>query len=128
LRLGLKPGDGIGIWSRNCAEWVLTQFASAKAGLVLVNINPAYQRGELVYALNKVSCKVLIVASSVKGKDYIATMRDVAPELRLTGSRELECRALPHLKRVIRLGDGLTPGMLNFDDLLELGMQERVTA
>src|SRR5437867_1605525 len=56
LRLGLSPGNRIGIWSQNCAEWVLTQFATAKAGLVMVNINPAYRRAELEYALKKVGC------------------------------------------------------------------------
>ena len=66
MRLGLEPGDRLGIWSPNCAEWVLTQFASAKAGLVLVNINPAYLRDELEYALNKVECKALILAPRFK--------------------------------------------------------------
>ena len=62
LGLGLQPGDRIGIWSQNRAEWVLTQFATAKAGLVLVNINPAYRLSELEYALNKVGCKALVTA------------------------------------------------------------------
>ena len=66
VRLGLEPGDRLGIWSPNCAEWVLTQFASAKAGLVLVNINPAYLRDELEYALNKVECKALILAPRIQ--------------------------------------------------------------
>ena len=57
LALGLEPGDRIGIWSPNNSEWVITQFATAKAGLVLVNINPAYRIAELDYALNKVSAK-----------------------------------------------------------------------
>src|SRR5262245_33855505 len=57
MRLGLEPGDRLGIWAPNCAEWVLTQFASAKMGAVLVNINPAYLRDELRYALNTVECK-----------------------------------------------------------------------
>ncbi|MGH6976074.1 MAG: AMP-binding protein, partial [Stellaceae bacterium] len=60
LTLGLEPGDRIGIWSPNNSEWVLTQFASAKAGLILVNINPSYRVAELEYALNKVGCKALI--------------------------------------------------------------------
>src|SRR5687768_8329939 len=66
VRFGLKPGERIGIWSQNCAEWVLTQFATPKAGLILVNINPAYRRAELEYALNKVQCKALILAPSFK--------------------------------------------------------------
>ena len=63
LALGLRPGDRVGIWSPNNAEWVITQFATAKAGLILVNINPAYRLTELDYALNKVGCKALITAT-----------------------------------------------------------------
>lgn len=79
IALGLKPGDRIGIWSQNNSEWVLTQFATAKAGLVLVNINPAYRTHELEYALNKVGCKALILADSFKSSDYLGMLRQVAP-------------------------------------------------
>jgi fatty-acyl-CoA synthase len=60
LALGIEPGDRVGIWSPNSAEWVITQFATAKLGAVLVNINPAYRLSELEYALNKVGCKALV--------------------------------------------------------------------
>ena len=66
VALGLKPGDRIGIWSPNNTEWTITQFASAKAGLILVNINPAYRLAELDYALNKVGCNALVTATSFK--------------------------------------------------------------
>ena len=66
IALGLKPGERIGIWSPNNAEWVVTQFATAKAGLILVNINPAYRLSELEYALNKVGCRALVTATSFK--------------------------------------------------------------
>ena len=66
LALGLQPGERIGIWSPNNAEWVVTQFATAKAGLILVNINPAYRLAELEYALNKVGCRALITATRVQ--------------------------------------------------------------
>jgi fatty-acyl-CoA synthase len=62
LALDLKPGERIGIWSPNRIEWVLTQYAAAKAGLILVNINPAYRIAELEYALNKVQCRALVTA------------------------------------------------------------------
>src|SRR5690242_4833839 len=61
LALGLEPGDRVGIWAPNCAEWTLTQFAAAKAGLILVNINTAYRKAELEYALNKVGCRALVL-------------------------------------------------------------------
>ncbi len=81
LALGLRPGDRVGIWSPNNAEWVITQFATAKAGLVLVNINPAYRLSELEYALNKVGCRALITATAFKTSDYIGMVNTLAPEL-----------------------------------------------
>ncbi|XLM22646.1 AMP-binding protein, partial [Chromobacterium piscinae] len=78
---GLHAGERVGIWSQNRAEWVLMQFAAAKAGLVLVNINPGYRRAELEYALNKVQCRALVLSPSFKSSDYVAMIRDLAPEL-----------------------------------------------
>jgi fatty-acyl-CoA synthase len=118
LKLGLNPGDRIGIWSQNCSEWVLTQFATAKAGLILVNINPAYRRSELEYVLDHVQCSALILAAAFKSSDYLAMLQDVAPEIRHCRPGALHSARLPHLKQVIRLGADKTPGMLNFDDLL----------
>jgi fatty-acyl-CoA synthase len=117
-RLGLEPGERVGIWSQNCAEWVLTQFATAKAGLILVNVNPAYRRSELEYALTKVGCKALILSPSFKSSDYIAILGELAPELAHSAPGQLQAASLPELGIVIRLGEERTPGMLNFDDLL----------
>ncbi|MGN6703129.1 MAG: AMP-binding protein [Burkholderiaceae bacterium] len=117
LKLGLEPGDRVGIWSQNCAEWVLTQFATAKAGLIMVNINPAYRRAELEYVLQKVQCRALILAPSFKSSDYLGMLRDVAPELTDCAPGELHSARLPELRQVIRLGSDKTPGMLNFDDV-----------
>ena len=79
VALGLEPGARIGIWSPNCAEWVIAQFATAKAGLILVNINPAYRLSELEYALNKVQCVALITATRFKSSDYLEMLRTLAP-------------------------------------------------
>src|SRR6266404_8065013 len=81
LALGLAPGDRIGIWSPNNAEWVVTQLGTAKAGLILVNINPAYRLAELEYALNKAGCAALITAARFKASDYLAMLAELAPEL-----------------------------------------------
>ena len=81
LALGLEPGERIGIWSPNNAEWVVTQFATAKAGLILVNINPAYRLSELEYALNKAGCKALVTAARFKTSDYLGMLGELAPEL-----------------------------------------------
>ncbi|CAN5121097.1 AMP-binding protein [soil metagenome] len=118
LRLGLAPGDRIGIWSQNCSEWVVTQFATAKAGLILVNINPAYRTVELEYALNKVGCRALILAPSFKTSDYIGMLSELAPEIAGAEPGALSAARLPDLQFVIRLGRETTPGMINFDDLL----------
>ncbi|WP_088282679.1 AMP-binding protein [Ideonella sp. A 288] len=117
LALGLDPGDRIGIWAPNCAEWVLTQLATARAGLVLVNVNPAYRRSELEYALNKVECKALVLAPSLKTSNYLEIVNDLAPELAASPFGQLHARALPHLRWVIRLGEDTTDGMLNFSEL-----------
>jgi fatty-acyl-CoA synthase len=110
LSLGLERGDRVGIWAPNTAEWALTQFATAKAGLVLVNVNPAYRRAELEYAMNKVECKALILAPALKSSNYL----EITDELVKAGR-------LPHLRHVIRLGTEKTPGMLNFDDVARAG-------
>ena len=118
IRLGLKPGERIGIWSQNNLEWALTQFATAKAGLVLVNINPAYCRAELEYALNKVGCRALILSPAFKSSDYLEMLSDLAPELATCKPGALRSERLPALEMVIRMGEAQSHGMFNFDTLL----------
>jgi len=118
LRSGLDVGDRVGIWAPNCAEWLLMQLGAAKAGVILVTINPAYRRSEVEVALNKVACKALVMAASFKSSDYLAIVNDLAPELAGCAPGALHSARLPHLRTVIRLGSGETPGMANFDALL----------
>lgn len=120
LKLGLPSGARVGIWSQNCAEWVLVQFATARAGLILVNINPAYRRSEIEYVLEKVQCSALILSPFFKSSDYIAILQDVVPEIRQSSAGMLRSNRLPHLRHVIRLGTEQTAGMFNFDELLAL--------
>ena len=117
LALGLQPGERVGIWAPNCAEWTLMQFATARAGLILVNINPAYRASELAYALNKVACTALVMAPALKTSNCIDILRSLAPELDSSSPGELVAEQLPHLRWVLRLGDDHTPGMLNFNDV-----------
>ena len=118
LALGLEPGDRVGMLAPNRAEWLVTQFGTAYAGLILVNINPAYRTPELEYALNKVGCRALVTEDSFKTSDYIAMMNELAPELADTEAGDLQGgRRLPDLRMVIRLGDDISPGMFNFDDV-----------
>ena len=117
IALGFEPGDRVGVWAPNRAEWVTAQFATARAGLIQVNINPAYRTHELEYVLNKVSCKGLITANRFKSSDYIAMLQEMAPELNSAEPGRLSAPRLPHLKAVIRLGEEETPGCYNFDDI-----------
>ncbi|HET6934435.1 MAG TPA: AMP-binding protein [Candidatus Angelobacter sp.] len=121
IALGLKPGDRIGIWSPNTAEWVLTQFASAKAGLILVTVNPAYRVSELRHALRKSGCKALVLATGFKGSDYLEMLRTLAPELKRSAAGDLHANELPELRHVIHLGDHPEPGMLRFSEVAKSG-------
>jgi fatty-acyl-CoA synthase len=121
LALGLTPGDRIGIWSPNNAEWAMTQFATAKVGLILVNINPAYRLSELDYALNKVGCKALITADSFKTSDYVGMLRELAPEIDRSAPGKLQARRLPQLTTLVRIGRDERRGFLRFDDVLDMG-------
>ena len=110
IALGLEPGDRVAIWSPNNAEWVLTQFATAKAGLILVNINPAYRLVEVEHALRKSGCTALITAIQFKNSDYLGMIRPLVEQGRL-----------PKLRTVIHLGDGSEDGMISFADAATRG-------
>ena len=115
LALGLAPGDRIGIWSLNRSEWVLMQFATARAGLVLVNINPAYRTHELEYALTRVGCRALVIAPPFKHSDYLGMLRELAPELDAARPGFLYSLRLPDLRHVLLLGEDEAPGTWRFD-------------
>ena len=115
VALGIEPGERVGIWSPNNAEWAVAQFATAKAGIILVNINPAYRLAELEYALNKAGCTALITAERFKTSDYVAMLRELAPELADATPGELHAARLPRLRLAINIGEGRLPGMLRFE-------------
>jgi fatty-acyl-CoA synthase len=121
LALGFEPGDRVGVWATNLWEWTVAQFATAKAGIIQVNINPAYRPSELDYVLNKVGCKGLVTGVSFKTSDYIAMLQGLAPELADCEPGELRAARVPSLRTVIRLGTESTPGMLNFGEVLAMG-------
>lgn len=108
LALGIGRGDRVGIWAPNCAEWLYVQFGTARIGAILVNINPAYRTSELEYALNKVGCKVLVMARRHKSSDYVEMLRSLAPQIDEEGSI-LRAAKLPHLKHVVILDNGPLP-------------------
>jgi fatty-acyl-CoA synthase len=128
LGLGLAPGDRVGIWSHNNAEWVLMQLATAQVGIILVNINPAYRTAEVEYALNKVGCKALVAMPQFKTSNYLGMLRELAPELSDHTPGQLEAVRLPTLRTVVWIdvadeGDD-QPGMVRFSDLLAEGHAE----
>ncbi len=117
FRLGLRPGDRIGVWSPNCAEWVLTQFAAARLGLILVTINPAYRRAELEYTLKKVGVRALVAPERFKSSDYAGMIATLAPEVAASAPGALRSAALPTLEMLIRIGEGRSGGWIGFDEL-----------
>jgi fatty-acyl-CoA synthase len=122
LALGMAKGDRVGIWAPNCVEWVLVQLGTARIGVILVNINPAYRVSELEFALTKTGCRALILASAFKSSDYIAMVRSLAPEVESASAEEpLRLKRFPKLERLILIGDGPRPaGMLPFGQLQKL--------
>jgi fatty-acyl-CoA synthase len=123
LALGIEPGDRVGIWSPNGYEWCLTQFASAKIGAILVCINPAYRVFELEYAINKSGCKAIVAAEKFKSSHYLEMLQRLAPELMHSEPGKLNADKFPALKIVIRMGQELSPGMFNFDDISGMGSE-----
>jgi fatty-acyl-CoA synthase len=108
LALGLVPGDRIGIWAPNCVEWTVTQFAAARAGLILVTINPAYRVSEAEFAINQVGLTALVLAERFKTSDYGAMLREMAPG-------PLPSERLPTVHHVIQIGGVPAAGWLAFD-------------
>ena len=132
LALGIKKGDRIGIWATNCAQWVVTQFATAKIGAILVNINPANRSVELEYALHQSECQSLLLIQGFRDTDYVQVIREVCPESERSQFGELRAAKLPELRRLIFMGANLPNaadqkpadvprGMLGWDELLRMG-------
>ncbi|NQD95674.1 AMP-binding protein, partial [Pseudomonas sp. CrR25] len=123
LALGVEVGDRIGIWAPNCAEWCITQFATAKVGAVLVTINPAYRSSELDYALKQSGCRWLISADAFKTSDYHAMLLELLPELAASPLGAMHSARLPDLRGVISLAAQAPAGFLRWDELAGLAAE-----
>ena len=121
LALGLERGARIGIWSMNRPEWTLTQFAAAKAGLILVTINPAYRLSELEFALAKVGCAAVVTATAFKTSQYMEMLNTLIPELASATPGALQSQKLPNLRAVIQIGGPKCPGTIAFDEVAQMG-------
>lgn len=126
-QLGFKKGDRIGIWGPSTVEWVITHFATARIGAILVNINPAYQTAEMEFALAKTKIKGIISAASYKTQNYYNMLKEVAPELSTCTPADLKSKRSPHLTTVIMMGSEKFPGTLDFDDVMTMGTSKDIT-
>ena len=121
LSLGIAPGDRVGIWSTNSAEWVITQFATAKIGAILVSINPLNRARELQYVLRQSECQTLLLIDGFRDADYPSIVREICPALDTCAPGELRSDDLPHLRSVVFIGQPAPPGMMSWHDLLRAG-------
>ena len=124
LALGLNPGERVGIWSPNNAEWIVSLLACAKAGLILVCMNPAYRLAEIEYALNKVGCAALITAVAFRSSDYVAMLNTLLPELAASAPGQLNAAAVPSLRHLITIGPETAPGFTRFDAVATMATVE----
>jgi len=127
LHLGVGKGDRVGVWTTNYAEWVITQFATAKIGAILVTINPAYRASELDYALRQSECSTLLLMRGFRDCDYVETLASICPELAASHRGDLHSSRLPFLKNLIFVGGPLPasgPAMFTWEDLVEMGQRE----
>ena len=122
LALGVEKGDRVALWSANCAEWVIAQYAVARSGGILVSINPAYRLRELEYALNFSGAKVLIAAPSFRTTDHVALLEELVPGLRTCSPGRLSSTQVPALRHVIYISDAVHAGSWRWSDVLELGV------
>jgi fatty-acyl-CoA synthase len=123
LRLGIGKGDHLSIWAYNVPEWVILQFATAKIGAVLVTVNTSYKSAELEYILNQSDSTTLFLVGAFKDTDYVATLNAVVPELATAVPGALASSRLPFLKRVVFIGDETPAGMINFAQIMALGLE-----
>lgn len=114
---GVARGEHVGIWSMNAPEWVVTQFAAARLGAVLVTVNPAYRLFELEDALRLADVATLVVGNAFKSSDFVGMVHSVCPEVAAASDRDWSSERLPSLRRLIALGDRPGPGWMSWNDL-----------
>lgn len=121
MALNIKKGERVGIWSTNCVEWLIVQVATAKVGIILVNINPSYRLHELEYALNQSGCSSIVIADTFKTSDYAMMISELVPELGQSDDNEFQSAKLPNLRSVISLAQQPPKGMYQWEQFMSLG-------
>ncbi len=121
LSLGIKKGDRIGIWSTNSSEWVITQFATAKIGAILVNINPLNRAFELKHVLQQSECQTLLLIDGFRDANYVSILREICPELESSIPGDLQSKNLPDLRTIVFIGTSAATGMFSWEELLRRG-------
>ncbi|XP_026132125.1 acyl-CoA synthetase family member 2, mitochondrial [Carassius auratus] len=125
LAVGLKRGDRLGMWGPNIYEWILMQFATAKAGIILVSVNPAYQLQEAEFALRKVQCNAVVCPTQFKTQKYCDMLRQLCPEMEMASPGRIKSSRLPDLSTVI-VTDSQQPGAFHLKDVMQAGSSQHL--
>ncbi|XP_072171115.1 medium-chain acyl-CoA ligase ACSF2, mitochondrial-like [Diadema setosum] len=125
LSIGVKKGDRVGVWGSNTSEWIITQFAAARIGAILVTINMAYTAPELQYALHKAGVKAIVSSQEFAKRSYYEILSTVCPELPNSDPGRLKSAKLPMMESIIMMGEGDFPGTFRFDDVITMGTSEQ---
>ena len=120
ISAGFQKGDRIGIWSPNNVQWLITQYATAKAGLILVTINPAYRSHELAYVLRQSGCKGLILQNNLRSSNYEQMLCELCPELPNVSTGKLVSIEYEHLTTIISTTESSVSGIYNWADFNDL--------
>ncbi|MFN2252101.1 MAG: AMP-binding protein [Anaerolineae bacterium] len=121
LKLGIQKGDRVAMWSTNNYEWITGQYATAKIGAILVNVNPAYRSHELEYVLQQSRAKVLMLIEEFKSSNYVDMLYEVCPEVKDATPGHIDSWRFPHLESVVFIGSKEYPGMFTRRSFVELG-------
>lgn len=125
LAVGLKRGDRLGMWGPNIYEWILMQFATAKAGIILVSVNPAYQLQEAEFAFRKVQCNAVVCPTQFKTQKYCDMLRQLCPEMETASPGGIKSSRLPDLHTVI-VTDSQQPGAFHLKDVMQAGSSQHL--
>ncbi|MEK3800490.1 AMP-binding protein [Peribacillus sp. FSL H8-0477] len=118
MSLGIDKGEHVAIWASNKPEWLISQFATAKMGAVLVTVNTSYRTNELEYLLSQSDASTIILMDHFKDHSFIDTLYEIVPELTDAAPGQLKSSKLPHLRNIIVLGDSTYPGTVSWKELL----------